>query len=316
MSGELLRILNLGVQFDGFPALEDVTFDLNPGETVGLVGESGSGKSTLARAILRLIPITSGQVVFCGENLAGLGGAALRRRRRDMQLVFQDPLASLNPRLRVADALSEPLQVHEPKLPARDRQVRIAEMLARVGLPADVARRYPHEVSGGQCQRIGIARAMILRPKLLVCDEPVSSLDTSIQGQIVNLLADLQREFGTALLFISHNLAVVRHLSHRILVIYRGRLVETADCGALFAAPAHPYTQALLAAVPSLNRERPARAPLREEPAGRDEFSPGCAFHGRCVHGVASCRKSVPPPEEVARGHFAACHRWREVVYS
>jgi oligopeptide/dipeptide ABC transporter ATP-binding protein len=316
MSGALLAARNLGVQFDGIPALEDVTFDVNPGETVGLVGESGSGKSTLARALLRLLPITSGHICFCGENLASLGGAALRRRRRDLQIVFQDPLASLNPRLRVGDQINEPLRVHERALSARARRVRVADMLERVGLPAEVAHRYPHDLSGGQCQRIGIARAMILRPKLLVCDEPVSSLDASVQGQIINLLAGLQREQGTALLFISHNLAVVRHLSQRVLVMYRGRLVETAACDQLFAAPAHPYTQALLKAVPSVTRERPARVlTLRDEPADGAGFH-GCAFHGRCAHVVATCTRSPPPWDEVVRGHFAACHRWREVVYS
>jgi oligopeptide transport system ATP-binding protein len=243
-----LRVQNLVVQFGAVSAVRDVSFEVRPGETVGLVGESGSGKSTVARAILRLIPARSGSVFVDGENLLACSGPALRRRRRHLQMVFQDPLASLNPRMSVGAALAEPLKIHEPSLPAPLRAARVAEMLERVGLTAGVAARFPHQFSGGQCQRIGIARAMILRPRLLVCDEPVSSLDVSVQGQIVNLLADLQKEFGMAMLFISHNLAVIRHLSHRVLVIYRGRLVETADRDALFAAPAHPYTQALLAA--------------------------------------------------------------------
>jgi oligopeptide/dipeptide ABC transporter ATP-binding protein len=189
-------------------------------------------------------------------------------------------------------------------------------MLERVGLTADVARRYPHEFSGGQCQRIGIARAMMLRPKLLICDEPVSSLDVSVQGQIVNLLADLQRELGTAMLFISHNLAVVRHLSHRVLVIYRGRLVEVAGCDGLFAAPAHPYTRALLAAVPNPAGTVPGRVLTVSEEPTEPANSQGCAFHARCAYARDSCRLTVPSLEEVAAQHFAACHRWREVVYS
>jgi oligopeptide/dipeptide ABC transporter ATP-binding protein len=316
MRRELLKVEKLRVQFGAFPALRDVSFDLMPGETVGLVGESGSGKSTLARAILRLIPITSGQVFFQGENILSLGAAALRHCRRDLQIVFQDPLASLNPRMCVADALAEPLKIYESALSARARESRIAEMLERVGLTADMARRYPHEFSGGQCQRIGIARAMMLRPKLLICDEPVSSLDVSIQGQIVNLLADLQRELGTAILFISHNLAVVRHLSHRVLVIYRGRFVELAGCDALFAAPAHPYTRALLAAVPNPTGTPPGQVlTVNADTAVELASSEGCAFHARCAYAQSSCLLTVPPLEEVAAQHFAACHRWREVVY-
>jgi len=313
----LLSVKNLVVHFGAFPAVQDVTFDLLPGETVGLVGESGSGKSTLARAILRLIPATSGSVTVGGDDLLSCGPAELRRRRRNLQMVFQDPLASLNPRMSVGAALSEPLMIHEPSLSAPLRAARVAEILERVGLSPGMAGRYPHEFSGGQCQRIGIARAMILRPKLLVCDEPVSSLDVSIQGQIVNLLVDLQKELGTAMLFISHNLAVIRHLSHRVLVIYRGRLVEAADCDELFEAPAHPYTQALLAAVPD-----PARVPSAIRITAVDEIPPaaarvgGCAFLDRCAYAQDQCRLTAPPLDEVGVRHAAACHRWREVVYS
>ncbi len=362
----MLEVRNLCVRFGTFAALQDVSFDLCEGETVGLVGESGSGKSTLARAILRLIPVNSGWVSFRGENLLALGTRDLRRRRRDLQIVFQDPLASLNPRMSVGSALAEPLKIHEPSLPRRSHKARVAEMLERVGLSAGMADRYPHEFSGGQCQRIGIARAMMLRPKLLICDEPVSSLDVSIQGQIVNLLVDLQRDLGTAMLFISHNLAVVRHLSHRVVVIYRGRLVEVADRDALFAAPVHPYTRSLLAAVPSpagarqavsreaepqraavgdehpatsrkraaagdehpaISRKRAAvsdehpaisrkRAAVSDEHPAISRTAPGCAFHGDCPYGQASCLLAVPNLEEVAPQHFVACHRWREVVYS
>jgi oligopeptide transport system ATP-binding protein len=313
----VLSVKSLVVHFGAFPAVQDVTFDLRQGETVGLVGESGSGKSTLARAILRLIPATSGSVLVGGDNLLSCRPADLRRRRRDLQMVFQDPLASLNPRMSVGAALAEPLKIHEPSLSAPLRTARVMEMLERVGLSPGMAVRYPHEFSGGQCQRIGIARAMILRPKLLVCDEPVSSLDVSIQGQIVNLLVDLQKELGTAMLFISHNLAVIRHLSHRVLVIYRGRLVETADSDQLFAAPAHPYTQALLAAVPN-----PTRVPAASPIAALDETpvaaarEGGCAFVDRCPYAQDQCRLTAPSLDEVGVRHAAACHRWREVVYS
>ena len=256
------------MDFGANPAIRGVNFDLSAGETVGLVGESGSGKSTLARAILRLLQPVRGGVEFLGVDLLRCSGAALRAHRRDLQIVFQDPLASLNPRMTVGEAIGEPLQIFEPRLTAGDRHRQVSAMLERVGLGATMAGRYPHEFSGGQCQRIGIARAMILSPKLLICDEMVSSLDVSIQGQIVNLLLDLQ-EAGMAVLFISHNLAVVRHLSHRVLVIYLGRLVEIALCDALFATPKHPYTRALLAAVPQLPSANtaPAAPMVHAEPA-------------------------------------------------
>lgn len=323
MSGALLSVRRLQVRFGRFTALDDVTFDLQSGETLGLVGESGSGKSTLARAILRLIPAAGGEVRWDGENMLAWSGRQLRRRRREMQIVFQDPMASLNPRMSAADAIAEPLDIFEPALPAAERRRRVGEMLERVGLSATMADRHPHEFSGGQCQRIGIARAMILKPRLLVCDEPVSSLDVSIQGQIVNLLADLQRDCGTAMLFISHNLAVVRHLSHRVLVIYRGRAVEMADRDALFAGPVHPYTRALLAAVPdptggvadpvAADATSADAVPAYVAPSNR---APGCAYHGRCRFAREHCLTAVPPFQEIAPGHWAACHRWREVVYS
>jgi oligopeptide transport system ATP-binding protein len=238
----LLEVRGLRVEFEGRAAVDDVSFDIAPGEVLGLVGESGSGKSTLARALLRLVPAARGTVSFRGTDLLRCTGRVLRRRRRDLQIVFQDPLASLDPRMTVGEILAEPLAIFEPALGKRERRARIAAMLERVGLAPQAATRYPHEFSGGQCQRIGIARAMMQSPELLVCDEPVSSLDVSIQGQIVNL-------FGTAMLFISHNLAVVRHLSQRVMVMYAGRIVETATREELFAAPVHPYTRALLAAV-------------------------------------------------------------------
>jgi len=327
-AGLLLRVADLRVEFGARAALIDVTFDLFAGETLGLVGESGSGKSTLARAILRLVPSSKGSVLWRGRDLLQCEQAAMRPLRRDLQIVFQDPLASLNPRMTVGETIAEPLRIFEPGLDARARRSRVAGMLERVGLAADMIGRYPHEFSGGQCQRIGIARAMILGPKLLICDEPVSSLDVSIQGQIVNLLLDLQRDVGTAMLFISHNLAVVRHLSHRILVMYSGRLVEIAPRDALFSAPLHPYTRALLAAVPTapaqgaaarrLHTPRVAEPPIAEASLRINPAAPlpatesGCAFRDRCAYAVSICGTTVPPLEEVAAGHRVACHRSRE----
>ena len=321
----ILRVADLRVEFGARAALTEVAFDLFAGETLGLVGESGSGKSTLARAILRLVPASRGSVVWRGRDLLACGPAALRSLRRDLQIVFQDPLASLNPRMTVGETIAEPLRIFEPDLNARARRDRVAGMLERVGLARDVFGRYPHEFSGGQCQRIGIARAMILSPKLLICDEPVSSLDLSIQGQIVNLLLDLQCDVGTAMLFISHNLAVVRHLSHRILVMYSGRLVEIAPRDALFASPLHPYTRALLAAVPSAPARDgaappPGTPPPRAPPVRADPSAPpplrapqsGCAYRDRCTYAVAVCQTTLPPLEEAAAGHWVACHRARE----
>jgi oligopeptide transport system ATP-binding protein len=333
MTIPLLRVSGLRVEYGAHSAVSDVSFDLFAGETVGLVGESGSGKSTLARAILRLVHASQGSVVWRGQDLLSCDRATLRRLRRDLQIVFQDPLASLNPRMNIGETLAEPLRIFEPGLDARARRARVGGMLERVGLTADMMGRYPHEFSGGQCQRIGIARAMILNPMLLICDEPVSSLDVSIQGQIVNLLLDLQREAGTALLFISHNLAVVRHLSHRILVMYAGRLVESAARDALFAAPLHPYTRTLLSAVPSRMPPSllipmsppmpmsspvpsPASAPVPDRassspaaPAGSPSMIAGCAFRDRCAYALPVCATTVPPFAEAMPGHWTACHR-------
>jgi oligopeptide transport system ATP-binding protein len=320
----LLQIRNLGVDFGTHTALDAVSFEVAGGQTVGLVGESGSGKSTLARAVLRLIPASRGAVIWNGEDLLSCDARAMRRYRRDLQIVFQDPLASLNPRMTVGEALAEPLKIFEPSLAAGERRARVARMLERVGLTAPAGARYPHEFSGGQCQRIGIARAMMLSPKLLVCDEPVSSLDVSIQGQIVNLLADLQQEFGTAILFISHNLAVVRHLSHRVMVIYRGRIVEAAPCDALFAAPLHPYTRALLAAVPDPTRAfeapdpdappRGVRPRAVGEPPQEGTIPSGCAFRDRCVYARDACAAAVPRLESAGPDRAVACYRWRELT--
>ncbi len=296
-------------------AVDDVGFSLEPGETLGLVGESGSGKSTLARAILRLVPVAAGEVLWRGEDLLRWDRRRLRERRRGMQIVFQDPFASLDPRMAVVETLEEPLRIFESGLGRRERRARVLRMLERVGLGADAMHRYPHEFSGGQCQRIGIARAMMSAPELLVCDEPVSALDVSIQGQIVNLLADLQRESRIALLFISHNLTVVRHLSHRVLVMYRGRLVETATREALFAAPRHPYTRALLAAVPRVPRPGaasadPSRAAMPLAPDGpAGPVVGGCAYRARCPFAAAICAARTPELEPAGPDHAVACHR-------
>jgi oligopeptide/dipeptide ABC transporter ATP-binding protein len=310
----LLRVRDLRVEFDGQTAVRDVNFDLFGGETVGLVGESGSGKSTLARAILRLLQPTRGSVEFMGVDLGG-SAAQLRAQRRHLQIVFQDPLASLNPRMSVGDAIAEPLKIFEPELSASARREKVAAMLERVGLSGGVAARYPHEFSGGQCQRIAIARAMVLNPRLLICDEAVSSLDVSIQGQIVNLLLDLQRETAMAMLFISHNLALVRHLSHRVLVMYLGRLVEVCEGEALFAAPLHPYTRALLAAVPRLPGEADSEVSPAPIEVAETVVVAGCAFRDRCPYALPLCAASDPPLNEAAAGHWVACHRSHEMLY-
>jgi len=313
----LLRVQGLGVRFGPVAAVSDVSFDLHEGETLGLVGESGSGKSTLARAILRLIPVSEGQVLWRGSDLGACSAAELRRQRRDLQIVFQDPFASLNPRMRVGDALAEPLQIFESTLTAAARNARVGQMLERVGLSAAVAHRYPHEFSGGQCQRIGIARAVILRPKLLVCDEPVSALDVSIQAQIVNLLAELKRDTGMSLLFVSHNLAVVRRLCDRVVVLYLGRMLEVAPAAELFADPRHPYTRGLLDAVPVPDATgQPARlaATLGGEPPSPLAPPSGCVFRTRCPHAIPLCAAEVPPLEQDGAMRQVACHRWRELA--
>jgi oligopeptide/dipeptide ABC transporter ATP-binding protein len=322
----LLRVRGLRVDLGGHAVLRGIDFELCRGETVGLVGESGSGKSTLARAILRLQP-ARGSVEFLGLELLSSPAAVLRAQRRDLQIVFQDPLASLDPRMTVGQAIAEPLEIFERGLNGAARQRLIGSMLERVGLGAGMGGRYPHELSGGQCQRVAIARAMILNPKVLICDEVVSSLDVSVQGQIVNLLLDLQQETAMGVLFISHNLAVVRHLSHRVLVIYLGRLLEVAQSEALFAAPVHPYTRALLAAVPQSHNAagNPREAvPVQSGPQARTGsprvepparlLAVGCAFRDRCPYVLPVCQTDDPPLIEVAAGHWAACHRSQEAL--
>jgi oligopeptide transport system ATP-binding protein len=291
-------------------AVNGVSFDLYPGETLGIVGESGCGKSTLARALLNLIPASAGKVVWLGRDMTGADAADWQKVRRNVQMVFQDPLASLNPRMNVAQIVGEPLRTHRPELSAAEVLVRVKAMLVKVGLSEGHLNRYPHEFSGGQCQRIGIARALILEPKLVVCDEPVSALDVSIQAQIINLLKDLQQEMHLALVFIAHDLAVVKHVSQRILVMYLGRVMELADKHALYADPKHPYTRALLSAVP-LADPRLERGKVIQMLAG-DLPSPlappsGCVFRTRCPHAFDRCAAEVPPLKAVTASTEAAC---------
>jgi oligopeptide transport system ATP-binding protein len=296
-------------------AVDGVSFDLRPGETLGLVGESGCGKTTLGRAVLRLLPNIEGRVVWLGEDLAGLNEEAMRRRRREMQIVFQDPLAALDPRMPVGEIIGEPLHTFQPDLPPAEAKTKVQAMMAKVGLLPQQINRYPHEFSGGQCQRIGIARAMINNPKLVVCDEPVSALDVSIQAQIVNLLMDLQREFGMSMIFISHNLSVVRHISHRIMVLYLGRVAELADRDQLYRNPRHPYTQALISAVPipdpDLERGKQRIVLKGDLPSPLNPPS-GCAFRTRCPKATPICAGEQPELLAIEKGHQVACYHWDE----
>ena len=296
-------------------AVDGVSFDLRPGETLGLVGESGCGKSTLGRAVLRLLNNVEGRVVWLGQDLSRLDDEGMRQRRKEMQIIFQDPLASLNPRMPIGEIIAEPLKTFFPDLPATEVKARVKAMMANVGLLPNQINRYPHEFSGGQCQRIGIARAMINNPKLIICDEPVSALDVSIQAQIVNLLMDLQKQTGMALIFISHNLSVVRHISHRIMVLYLGRVAEVADREQLYKKPRHPYTQALISAVPipdpEFERQRQRLVLKGDIPSPL--FPPsGCTFRTRCPKATEICARDRPELLTIESGHQVACHHWNE----
>jgi oligopeptide/dipeptide ABC transporter ATP-binding protein len=289
-------------------AVDDVSFGIAEGETLGLVGESGCGKSTTAKAILKLVEPTGGQILWRGQRIEGLTDAQMRPFRRELQAVFQDPYSSLNPRMRASDIVAEPIRNFESATEA-DIDARVAALFDKVGLRADQRVKYPYEFSGGQRQRLGIARALAPRPRLIVCDEPVSALDVSVQAQVINLLMDLQDEFGLSYLFVAHDLAVVEHISHRVAVMYLGRIVEIGDKKSLFTDPQHPYTVALLSAVPVPDpRSARKRIILSGDVPSPVNPPPGCRFHTRCPHAEARCRVEEPAMREVAPGHFAACH--------
>lgn len=297
-----------GKQIGMVKAVDDVTFTVYRGETLGIVGESGCGKSTTGRMLMRLIEPTDGSITFEGKEVTALSKTELRRLRRDMQMIFQDPFASLNPRHTVEKILEEPLIVHGIGS-KEERKRRVREMLEVVGLGSYHAKRYPHQFSGGQRQRIGIARALMTNPKLIIADEPVSALDVSIQAQVLNLLEDLQKQFGLTYIFIAHDLGVVRHISDRVGVMYLGRMVELADSESLYEAPKHPYTKALLSAVPIPDPDHKAERQLLSDDLPSPANPPqGCAFHTRCSACMDICRAQRPALKEVATGHYVACH--------
>ncbi len=313
----LLRVVNVVKHFPAgvgasVKAVDGVSFDVQRGETVGLVGESGCGKSTLGRLVTQLIPVTSGNVIFDGVDITRLGGERLRQQRKQLQIIFQDPYASLDPRMTIGDVIAEPL-VNFDMLHGKEKDVRVQELLRVVGLNPYFNNRYPHEFSGGQRQRIGIARALALNPRLIVCDEPVSALDVSIQAQIINLLEDLQKEFHLTYIFIAHDLSVVRHISDRVMVMYLGKVVEVSPSEQLYLSQEHPYTKALLSAIPvpdpRVESQRRLVELSGEIPSALHPPS-GCRFHTRCpiaqVPGI--CADEEPPLEEKAPGHLAACH--------
>lgn len=326
----LMEVNNLKVHFNiksdnawpwekgqALKAVDGVNLTIYAGETLGVVGESGCGKSTLARALLRLVPITEGNVVWLGQDLTDLDKKQMRNKRQELQMIFQDPLASLDPRMTVGDIIAEPLRTFRPELSKEAVKAEVRAIMDRVGLLPNVINRYPHEFSGGQCQRIGIARALILKPKLVVCDEPVSALDVSIQAQVVNLLKELQAEMGLSLVFIAHDLSVVKHISDRVLVMYLGNAVELASKRALYENPQHPYTKALLSAVPvpdpRVERGKKIQLLTGDLPSPISPPS-GCVFRTRCPHANEGCAQQKPSLQELSDEHQAACSRLAEIA--
>ena len=324
MSNSLLQVENLKVSFDvssegdmpwtkpkKLQAVNNVSFNLSPGETLGIVGESGCGKSTLARAIVKMVPTDSGKVLWLGNDLLSLNKSEMRKHRKQIQMIFQDPLASLNPRMNIGEIIAEPLRTHYPKTPEADVQERVSDVMKKVGLLGNLVNRFPHEFSGGQCQRIGIARALILKPKLIICDEPVSALDVSIQAQVVNLLMDLQEEMGLTLIFIAHDLSIVKHISTKIMVLYLGNMVEFANSRYIYENPRHPYTQALISAVPIPDPriEKNKKLILIEGDLPSPVNPPsGCVFRTRCHKAKEICSNEKPEFKEAATDHEVACH--------
>ncbi len=311
----LLKLINLSKEFDlghgkRLRALQNINLEVKKGETLGIVGESGCGKSTLGRTIMRLYEPTSGQIIFKNEDISHLSGNKIKPLRRHLQMIFQDPFASLNPRLTVAEIISEALEIHN-LYPPEKRRARILELLQTVGLLEHHYHRYPHEFSGGQRQRIGIARALAVQPELVVCDEPVSALDVSIQAQIINLLQDLQEKYHLTYLFIAHDLAVVRHISDRIAVMYLGHIVELAPSEELYERPLHPYTQSLLSAIPLPNPEmerQRERIVLKGDPPSPLKVAPGCPFASRCPKAFDRCHREAPQLKEIHPNHITSCH--------
>jgi oligopeptide transport system ATP-binding protein len=332
VSKPVLRVQDLAVSFTSqtgsllkrrervLKAVDGISFDLHPGETLGIVGESGCGKSTLARAILGLIKPQRGRVMWLGEDLTKLDAEQLRHKRKELQIVFQDPIASLNPRMTAGAIIAEPLWTFYPQMERLQVEERTRGMMKVVGLLPNQINRYPHEFSGGQCQRIGIARSLVLNPKLLICDEPVSALDVSIQAQIINLLRDLQKKLGLALIFIAHDLSVVRHISDRVMVMYLGRSMEVAEKTALYRRPYHPYTRALMKSVPvpdpKLARELNQDGWLKGDMPSPFDPPRGCVFHTRCPYKVKRCQADVPALRRMENGDWVACHRAEELDLS
>ncbi|MFT4675162.1 MAG: oligopeptide transport system ATP-binding protein [Reinekea sp.] len=320
---KLLAVEDLKVYFDIYPAnampwtkphklkaVDGVSFEIYAGETLGIVGESGCGKSTLARAVIKMVPAEAGQVLWLGQDLLTLSKKKMQAARKDLQMIFQDPLASLNPRMTIGDIIAEPLKTHYPAMPTPERKLKVKEMMVKVGLLPNQINRYPHEFSGGQCQRIGIARALILKPKLIICDEPVSALDVSIQAQIVNLLMDLQAEMGLSLIFIAHDLSIVQHISTRVMVLYLGNVCEITSSEQLYARPRHPYTQALISAVPIPDPEieRNKKLILIEGDLPSPINPPsGCVFRTRCYKVQPKCSEQRPNLEDLGGDHRVAC---------